>query len=291
MSFSSSLANLLFEMENIAIRIFSLIPMDDLLSLASCSSDLKAAFEARLTIQGIQTIESRLDCNPEDLQTLLLDSYALLTEVSTDVLVPWDRFRLIEIFLHNKNFRRVEFVKDEKSSASRTLYAHGRLPKVSVTAAPASSFWLPFLKFQGTMSANFVSATTVFTMYPELTFNRLNLMRNTALHLVAEHDIEHTRAQRLGFESFRHNGFRQTSGVLEYCPGLVRTLRGARGIMAIPWGHLPDQCARYEDFYRTAFVRGFSDDFFACGWQFATWCSNDSCDFRRLMNLPGLDSM
>ncbi|KAL0056968.1 hypothetical protein AAF712_016415, partial [Marasmius tenuissimus] len=164
-------------------------------------------------LMGYSSVSNIVDCAAA-LHTLEKGALvaAFNKDVTTDVLIPWDRFRLVKGFLQKKNFRCVEYVRDEKTTAARSVYAHGRLPKVSVTAVPTKNFWLPFLKFQGSMSANLVSATTVFTMYPELTFNRLNLMRNTALCLVAEHNVDHTRAQRLGFDLFRHNGLKGSQG-------------------------------------------------------------------------------
>ncbi|KAL0058429.1 hypothetical protein AAF712_014890 [Marasmius tenuissimus] len=302
-SIESYLAEVLLETNDIAERVFTLFPLRDLISLASCSKLLRSSFHARLAVQGFRSIEHRLDCDPQDLQEVLVNTYALITgntclEVlgligtdkrsTTDMLVPLDNVGDLEKFLVGRGFKRAHSSYESVASATVYLYQHRRLPSVSITAAPSDKFWLAFLRFRGTMSALFMSATSVFVLYPELTFERMNLMRNTSVHLVSEHDNYHVEASRLGFCSFRHNGFDEPADALRSCPGPIRILRGANGIAALPWAELPYKLSQYQDYFRSAYKRGFSDNFFSCGWQFAT-CSDDWCDYRRLMSVPGLD--
>ncbi|KAJ8077667.1 hypothetical protein PM082_002100 [Marasmius tenuissimus] len=299
------IARALFKTDNISTRIFKLTPFDDLLALVSSSKSLRSSFHALVSVRAVQIVEDCLDCNTEDLQDLLLNTYGILTglvcleilgitqmnkSIDTELLLLQNKGNIVDAFLKGKGFQRQGY-NNSDSTSRLTIYEHWWLPNVCVTAVQPAKFWLPFLQFHGSMSAVFMSATQVFTLYPELMFKCLNLMRHTSLHLASEHDIYHQRASALGFDSFRHNGFLEITDVLLTCPGLMRNLRGGKGVVAIPWANLPSRCAEYEDFYRSGFRRGFSDNLFVCRWQFATWCSDVDCKFRRLMNVPGLDGV
>ncbi|KAL0058685.1 hypothetical protein AAF712_014629 [Marasmius tenuissimus] len=184
------IARALFETDNISTRIFELAPFDDLLALVSSSKSLHSSFHTLVSVRAVQIVEDRLDCNTKDLQDLLLNTYGILTglvcleilgitrmnkSIDTELLLPQDKGDIVDAFLKGKGFRRQGY-NNSDSTSRLTIYEHRRLPNVCVTAVQPAKFWLPFLRFHGSMSAVFMSATQVFTLYPELMFKRLNLM-------------------------------------------------------------------------------------------------------------------
>ncbi|KAE9390451.1 hypothetical protein BT96DRAFT_1002268 [Gymnopus androsaceus JB14] len=176
-----------------------------------------------------------------------------------DILVGSKGSRYLHTALRNFGFMSApERVRDDCARTVGGVWAYHRAGhrSVNIIECRSDTVWQHVLSALSTAHTIFLSATHAFVLDPDLTFNKVALLRGTEFPPIQQDNLHWRQLLRLGWEVYRHNsasGF--TLNVT--CPAFRRSLWGGEGIWHASWS---DTLASGEDYYYQLAALSFKHD-------------------------------
>ncbi|KAE9400125.1 hypothetical protein BT96DRAFT_993293 [Gymnopus androsaceus JB14] len=207
-----------------------------------------------------------------------------------DILVGSNGSRYLHTALRNFGFMSApERVREDYARTVGGVWAYHRAGhrSVNIIECHSDTVWQHVLSALSTAHTSFLSATHVFVLDPELTFNKVALLRGTDFPPIQQDNQHWLQLLRLGWEVYRHNG---ASGFTlnVACPAFRRSLWGGEGIWHASWS---DTLASGEDYYYQLAALSFKHEDLWYIWQWATHCSDWTCEYAWMTNRLSIDGL